>query len=442
MGIIKSSRKFGIEIEGGIAEHNRMDEMRNQIARAYQFVHDGSIQLPNGVEIVSPVLEGSKGEKSLIETCKILEDFGFNSNHISCGLHVHLDGADILVDPTKIEYYEDITKIGESRRITQLVKVSHEAFEFFQKEYFGEPVDREVVTQKIASVIPRSRGTILKDKVKHHSIYGGDSKSVFFDNNNEDKVGYIYVVNNRVLRDIRNEFKAIEEKLYNTRNLENKPLTKADSLFLKDEQKKYNDQTSNIHSVAMESDQNPITLASVEDVRAFDRIKNLLYFYTAFDDMFLGMMPMSRRKGNTYCTPLSQNYKLEEIEKLKNQDDFDVYWYKARDAREAQMRKGTHRDDSRYQDVNFHALFNHGTLEVRSHFGETNSKKILLWVALHQHFVDLIVANEIGLHEIKKASKPDNIRDKALNLFEITNLPSHLREYVQHYLNHFSKINF
>ena len=64
--------------------------------RYYKIVNDGSINGYNSAEIVSPILKGKEGMKSLKTVCDTLCELGAKVNR-SCGLHVHLDakGMDI-----------------------------------------------------------------------------------------------------------------------------------------------------------------------------------------------------------------------------------------------------------------------------------------------------------------------------------------------------------
>src|SRR5690606_3441638 len=65
------------------------------LPRGFNFHHDGSIQAPNGFELVSPPISGGDGEKTIREVCKHINDLKILSDHPSCGFHVHLSADEI-----------------------------------------------------------------------------------------------------------------------------------------------------------------------------------------------------------------------------------------------------------------------------------------------------------------------------------------------------------
>ena len=50
----------------------------------------------NGLEVVSPILSGSKGLYAVKKVAKALEDAGISANN-TCGLHVHVDARDLTL---------------------------------------------------------------------------------------------------------------------------------------------------------------------------------------------------------------------------------------------------------------------------------------------------------------------------------------------------------
>lgn len=458
MGIIKSNRKFGVEIEGWPTDYKKLQVIRDLISEigSYQFVHDGSIRKQNGVEVVSPILQGANGERSLTKICDILKEYGFSANDVSCGLHVHHDGSDILDD-------EYIVSKEEPKDFVSVLHADQRDIELWRERY-PDPLD---YARNLASQMGFLNGMSWEGNASGGSTVQ-DAKGVQFRviwSSKSEKEHTMVLVPNKEYNNLGKEYeqRSMEfSKEYDytgsTRHslsyatlsnygepLKVKPskkkiLSKKEYMARQSEIEQWYD--SGVKAMIAEASKNTTTFYFSKNTKNFTKLKNLFYFYKAFDEVFLHMMPESRRRGNTYCMPLSHYYKLEEIEKIKDPDEFEKYWYKARDKREASRRKGQHRDDSRYQDINFHALFNHGTIEIRSHFGETDARKILFWVALHQYIIDLITGGGLDIKDIREVGNYSNVRDKANLLFKITKMPSHLVEYVQHYLSHFSNIKF
>lgn len=105
------NRKFGIELE--IVSINRQtalralravginvqDESYNHSTRNHwKLVSDASV--PNGFEVVSPVLHGEAGIEEAMTVAAALDDAGATVNR-SCGFHVHFDAADLTVNDVK-----------------------------------------------------------------------------------------------------------------------------------------------------------------------------------------------------------------------------------------------------------------------------------------------------------------------------------------------------
>lgn len=92
--IIKSNRKFGVEIE--FFTHTA-DELR-RISNSINVVHDGSLRpLPYAGEYVSPILQGEKGEARLIKSCEVLKHNGASADNPATSVHVHLNS--VMRDP-------------------------------------------------------------------------------------------------------------------------------------------------------------------------------------------------------------------------------------------------------------------------------------------------------------------------------------------------------
>lgn len=113
---------FGVEIECLVpraamierAQNNNMPfkyEGYNHVDNNhyYKFVSDASICGENGIECVSPILEGKDGMKSLENCCKSLNEAGAVVNK-STGLHVHI-GAAGMSDKQYINVFANYQKL-------------------------------------------------------------------------------------------------------------------------------------------------------------------------------------------------------------------------------------------------------------------------------------------------------------------------------------------
>lgn len=69
---------------------------RSHTEHSYKIMSDGSVRdgLTAGSEVVTPVLKGAKGFKSLKTVCEALKSIGAKVNK-TCGLHVHIGAADL-----------------------------------------------------------------------------------------------------------------------------------------------------------------------------------------------------------------------------------------------------------------------------------------------------------------------------------------------------------
>jgi len=172
-------------------------------------------------------------------------------------------------------------------------------------------------------------------------------------------------------------------------------------------------------------------------IEEHDRIKwlkNMLYFYTQYSGVISSLVSHSRSIGNMYCQQLSDSFTLQEIEGIKNEDDFIRVWYKGEGI-------GGRYCNSRYHNVNFHSYFDrHGTVEIRSHGATIDPNKILLWVKLHQYIADKLEKCE--LEDIKIDISPDKeTPDNAyLEFIKFLEDEPVLVEYVKRLLGYFSGI--
>ena len=108
-------RKFGIEIEM-IGGSNTMREVAarltaegvatfvagytHAVTSQWKIVSDGSVQGANGMELVSPILEGDEGLAQVRKVGEVLTAMGCTVNRTT-GMHVHVDARDLTVEQIK-----------------------------------------------------------------------------------------------------------------------------------------------------------------------------------------------------------------------------------------------------------------------------------------------------------------------------------------------------
>ena len=115
-----SERGFGIELEmygAGAARVARAltaagvptqaEEYSHETRAHWKIVTDGSLcdslgrALPDGLELVSPILRGADGLKQIETVCRVLKQIGVQVNH-STGFHVHHDASDLSLKNWKM----------------------------------------------------------------------------------------------------------------------------------------------------------------------------------------------------------------------------------------------------------------------------------------------------------------------------------------------------
>lgn len=120
---VQNQRAYACEIECYYPKMSVMKEVADEIPYEIGIVEDGSLD-DNGVEFNTPKLSGVRGERMLEKFCTTLKENKFWTNS-SCGLHIHLDGKDILSTKNAIQkmmiffmIYEDVIMsfLPESRR--------------------------------------------------------------------------------------------------------------------------------------------------------------------------------------------------------------------------------------------------------------------------------------------------------------------------------------
>jgi hypothetical protein len=170
-------------------------------------------------------------------------------------------------------------------------------------------------------------------------------------------------------------------------------------------------------------------------------LKRLLYFYSVFDRAFIAMLPPSRQNGNQYCVPFGNIMSPREIETLKTADDLDMSWFREKDKEIINSRKGSRYDDSRYTGFNILPLFKKNkTIEIRYHGGTIDYDKIIAWVSLHQKIFNLISKDKITLGKTKERANKFFLKDKLIDLVELSRPSEKLKKYVEDRVSKFTGI--
>lgn len=106
-------RSYSCEIECYYPSNKILKEAISEIPKEIGICEDGSLD-DNGIEFNTPKLSGAKGKNLLQSFCETLNDKKFKVNN-TCGLHIHLDGKDILETKGSIQkmmiffmIYEDV----------------------------------------------------------------------------------------------------------------------------------------------------------------------------------------------------------------------------------------------------------------------------------------------------------------------------------------------
>lgn len=401
--IIKSVRKFGVEIEMFHKTRKNIVQLAGLLPRTFGLEHDGSIDAGgggHGIEVVTPVLKGVKGENAVVETFKTINELGFKINK-TCGLHVHLDGEGFgkgkqtLITPfgsidsehgigtvnEKNGDYAFIVKRDVLNTLMDRVN-SEDAAQIIADEYLTSTNEYLYLSKEMGMTIPeiRRRGAIVKQ---------GDEKTIldmfeFTDTElEEDTAMKGQVVTARVPEP--DDYLCI---VYGNKNLKN--------------------------------------------------VLTLLYLHTVYSDVFLSMLPMSRRQDNLYCQSLSLGFSAAQIEAIRSYTELEAAWYKTRTVNESRQRKGNHYDDSRYFTMNLHSLFaKYGTIEFRAHTATLDHNKVLYWVAFNQEILDRIVSGEINMDILRQGINIFNPDERVEFVKDVLGLRPSLTKYMQKRIDYF-----
>lgn len=342
--IIKSLRKFGVELECLFNKTDAPNKLSEKISKTWGFGDDGSLKRSKdavgSMELISPIMSGKAGEDEIKLLTKTARDVGYFVN-TSCGYHLHLDAQDYKRMPE-----DDTEEMSEN-------------IEAFDTYY----------------TVTDSRGEIYR-------------------------------------------FRTPDEIPSQLRRL-----------------------PFETHTVAKPNKM------LVNRGNAFYRLRDLLFVYLAFDDVFRGMQPKSRR-SNTFCKCTSSAYSIDDVKDLQDYGELERLWYKVDKRRklEAQIHEAESRkrgkDSTRYVGFNIEPLLRHNsnTVELRYHSPTLNAEKILRWIDIHQTILDS-VAKGIDERTINHvlATETHLIR-KAKALCRIFKINVETEEYMMSRLHKFNQI--
>lgn len=399
--IIKSMRKFGVEAEMYHKSRAAVGVLSKTIAKVFGIEHDGSIDAGSGtgVEVVSPILCGGKGEEAVVDMFKTINSLGFKINK-TCGLHVHLDGAGFA--KTK---ETDVIQLGlvESSKMLSSLSEARGDYAFVVK--------RDVMNCLGERLEAREAAQLIADE---HLTRPGDS--IFL--SKELGLSVPEIVRRSCVHQIGKTRAMLD-------------------MFCFDGDVSEEEAVRGV-SITPHTPSPDDLLCIVYGQSNLSNILTLLYLHTVFSDVFMAMLPMSRRQDNLYCQSLSLGFSANQIEHIMSYTELEAAWYKTRTVNETRRRKGNNYDDSRYFSINLHSLFaKYGTIEVRSHTATLDPNKVLYWVAFHQEILDRIVSGDITIGALSEGAHIADIDEKTDFLQYSLGLRPELQKYMQQRIDYF-----
>lgn len=442
---IKSDRTFGVEVECDLGSTKNYVVLKDQIPKEYGIVYDGSVHGNKPVEIVTPILQGKKGEESLTDVLDKVNKLGTTVNN-SCGLHVHLGGGDFVddtsitvstvkeVDKLKgkflVDFQSEHTIISEGA-IKAIIDENGYFLSVDTKKSISdsynkliEPLidkmeskDLTVMVLRNGKYIVRSRIERVIDLTEYPDYTSGQTYPVY--------CNYFYILSPE---QSEKQTEYIREQVSNNLGW----LTESKKISL----------SSSINRLRTCKNTDYAILTPKNQKSAVHKLKVLAGFYHVFSEVIHAMLPESRRV-NTYCRKFNDKFTMEQIKGAYSIDDIMKLWYKSTDIGSIKSdRVSSKYDDSRYYGINFHSLFRNGTVEIRYHSGTTNKIKILFWIVIHQTILDLVSSEKIGWSQIDKANNLIGVQKKLQYFFELLKLPTKIESYIKtriSYLNNVSK---
>jgi len=373
---VVSTRPFGVEYEINFSWSNA-DELRRMIGAEYNIVSDGSVR--NGLEVVSPVLQGHAGEQQVFKTCASIKKLKGATDE-SCGLHVHLDAADFY-KPTVAKSSSLINtyiKYKEKKSHDKVLWIVHSSvIKFLIKR--GTTEDRHLAD------CMTGRSPFSASSTDRLIKYMNDA--TFFPHR-------VLFVNHKGKMDQPQTCKILAHGVLGRRNriFKEMPVDKNGDSKLDEWNGRpaINPINGYVYIDPTRADKMRVIILPLvnEDTKQLSRLKRLAAFYIAFDDVIASMLPSDRR-ANDFARRVSQRASLEDINSCRSVRDFMRLWFHLHDDDTIETAQHNRRHHSRYCGLNLHALLKHGTVEIRYLGGTIDPHEIIQWVYLHQTILDI-----------------------------------------------------
>jgi len=434
--IIKSPRTFGVELEMVNPLLGSIEALNTELDESFGFEHDGSIDGPNPIEVVTPILGGKAGEDALKNTLKKVNDLDFEVNN-SCGLHIHLGGEN-FVNNVNIKYCE----LQEKDKHGVVEAYSHNRVLVSKKLVLEIHNNTNLSKKTILNTLYqwfKGRGIHIGKQSLRYFPFNADLKYNIYCSNYVNKAGlkYFYLAypNKTELRESRKKAREISSGVEKIRS----EISTYDEFYEVLVDKYGTTNEVDLFSLKFMPEIDDYLMAYKKDIN-FENTKTLLYLHSAFQDFFYAMIPEERRNGYRHCKSIAMDIAPRDIEYVENANELEELWYKSSSITEIENRKtGTKYDGSRYHGLNLHSLFaQNKTVEIRYHAGTLDINSILHWIAFHQHILDSIVSGNISIERLTEGAYLYGLSSKMDFLLKVLNLPKPLENYVIARINHFS----
>lgn len=385
---IKATRTFGVEYEINFS-WNDANALRELIGEGYKIVPDGSVR--RGLEIVSPILGGSLGEKEVTKVCKAINDLGGGVDE-TCGLHLHFGAKDFYkkdnVEVWTLEHALKYSKENGDKRyffvlhntaLEELNRVNPQVTEMILKKKPIPFFEWELIAPTLEDMptLP-----MLQLGSKWCTFPNFNIKTNFTKRN--DKAGKI----RRVSADKFAEYKGHIAYSEDTHAFLVPP-----------------EANKNLRVIVMKRGK--------DDQKSLERLKRLAAFYVVFDDIIMSMLPQDRRE-NDYTRRTGHRMSIEDILSARTVTEFMKGWFKFTENSQVTHARGNGGNGAvrgRYCGLNLYSLFNIGTVEIRYLGGTIDPQRILFWANLHQTIIDLAADTNNHRLSVKSINKAALILD-------------------------------
>lgn len=245
--IIKSIRPFGVEIETQYdISSDQPRELMSSLPSCVNIGSDGSIK-GNGIELRTPVLSGDKGEKLIAMICDSLKAYKFKVDS-SCGMHVHLDAADIPQDDSQMTRrcikqifmfymaFEDVllSFLPKSRRGSRFCFPLRDSYNIKEVSRANTVGEMEKIWYRSPT---RSHTRMVKQDTKHETRYHGINMHTLLAFRHIEIRFHSGTINSKKINEWVNLHALILDKMIN-QSLDTSTFTKINSIIDIDEKTK------------------------------------------------------------------------------------------------------------------------------------------------------------------------------------------------------------